>query len=219
MDELDVVTARARRDLRDRVSAMDLAMPEPKVIERRVQRRRTIRTAVVLSITAAAFAVPVLAASRGEKSDQVAVEKPTSQQQEPSNSVGNPSTAVPTSSSGQVAVSFSCVERYGPETLAKRKLAFDGDVISVTPTDNARPGDALIEFAVRRWYRGGDDPRTTLRTITRTADSSTSVEAIPIRPGMRLLVAGSADFAWPCGFTQQWTPEAAAVWEQVFSKG
>lgn len=219
MDELDAVAARARRDLRDRVSAMDLAIPEPTVIQGRLHRRRTIRTAVVLSITAAVLAVPVLASSRGENSHQLAVESPTSQQPGTANSAGTTHTAVPTSSSEQVAVSFSCVERYGPETLAKRKFAFDGDVISVTSTDSARPGDALIEFAVRHWYRGGDEPRTTLRTITRTANSSTSVDAIPIMPGMRLLVAGNTDFAWPCGFTQVWTAEAAAVWEEVFRNG
>lgn len=218
MDELDVLAARARRDLSDRVSAMDLTIPTPTVIQAQVQRRRTIRAAMALSVIGALFVVPVLVSSGAEKSDQLAVEDRSPEQPEPSNTIGNPPlSAVPSSSSERVAVSFSCLERYGPETLAKRKFAFDGDVLSVTSAASDRT--VQVEFSVRRWYRGGDDPRTTVRTVTRTADSATSVDAIPITSGMRLLVTGNTDFAWPCGFTQQWTPEAAAVWEQVFSKG
>lgn len=226
MDELDVLGARARRGLSDHVSAMALTIPAPMVIQHRVKRRRAIRTGVMLTVTAAVFSIPVLASSRRENPDQMlAAENPTTQQPQPSTNAGDPRpAAVPSSSSEQVSVAFSCLEKYRPETLAKRTLAFDGEVISVTPADSVRPGEqragdgtVRVEFSVRRWYRGGHDPVASLRTISRAADTSTSVNAIPIVPGARLLVAGSADFAWPCGFTQQWTPEAAAVWEQVFS--
>ena len=53
-----------------------------------------------------------------------------------------------------------------------------------------------------------------------------SIGAVEAEPSTRLLVSGEPRWggdalddpiAWPCGFTQPWTEEAAAEWETAFS--
>jgi hypothetical protein len=82
-----------------------------------------------------------------------------------------------------------------------------------------------VIFEVNRWFRAGS-----ARQIGVWIDNlniETSAGTIEAEPGARLLVAGEPRWggdpledpiAWACGFTQRWTPEAAAEWEAAFRR-
>lgn len=118
----------------------------------------------------------------------------------------------PAGMSASPSAAEKCLEVYGPESLARRTFAFEGDVITATsPADN---GPGQVKFSVRRWYHGGTGGEVVLRAWG--VGSVSSEPMFPVSPGTRLLVTGEDDFAWGCGFTQPWTPEAAREWERVF---
>ena len=133
------------------------------------------------------------------------------------------------------ATSGSCVEVYSVETLKNRSFAFDGTITAVEPRpDTAMGGYGEGEgptmpwatFKVNRWYKGGSggEAGVWLRgaQIGGTDAPVTSGRSITAEVGTRLLVAGEPIgvgdapeewIAWLCGFTQPYTPEAAAAWE------
>lgn len=122
----------------------------------------------------------------------------------------------------------SCVEQYSPDTLRNRAFAFDGTVVSIElrrdpklqleeEEDSRIP---WVTFSVHRWYRGGSGDE--VGVWVESLNIETSAGTIRGDPGTRLLVAGEPRWggaplddaiAWPCGFTQPYTPEAAAEWE------
>ncbi len=141
-------------------------------------------------------------------------------------------------SPGQGSVSSgSCVEVYSPETLKNRSFAFDGTITAIEPRpDPAMAGDGEEDvptmpwatFKVNRWYKGGSggEAGVWLQGVqTGGADAPvTSGGSITAEVGTRLLVAGEPIgvgdapeqwIAWLCGFTQPYTPEAAAAWESA----
>ena len=107
------------------------------------------------------------------------------------------------------AGSASCVELYSPETLAWRQVAFDGTVEAVD-------GDQ-VTFRVGEWYHGGDTPTVTLAGASTFGGLTSAGPALSLEPGTRLLVAGDGGFAWGCGFTQPYDPEAAQSWRTASS--
>lgn len=127
------------------------------------------------------------------------------------------------------AAAYSCVETYSAETLGRRSFAFDGTVLEVeTRTDPRLPRGEdevpWVTFEVNRWFKGGS--ASEVGVWIETLNVATSVGTISAEAGARLLVAGEPRWggaplddpiAWPCGFTQPWTPEAAEAWEAAFS--
>ncbi len=130
------------------------------------------------------------------------------------------------------AAAASCVEKYSPAALADRAFAFDGTVTSVElredPWGPQQGGQASmvpwVTFSVNRWYAGGsaDEVGVWIDFLNAT----TSAGTVEGEPGTRILVAGEPAFggeplddpiAWPCGFTQPYTEEAAANWERALS--
>lgn len=97
-----------------------------------------------------------------------------------------------------------CVEQYSLATLGQRGLAFDGTVTAIT-------GDR-VTFAIGTAYRGVAGTTVTLNAPGMTGTAVTSAGGPNLVVGGRYLVAGEADFAWACGFTQPYEAGVAASW-------
>lgn len=127
---------------------------------------------------------------------------------------------------GQAA---SCVQTYAPDTLVQRAFALDGTVTSIEVREDPRlpQGEQEVPWVtleVHRWFKGG-----TAREVgvwMENLNIETSVGSVDAEPGTRLLVSGEPRWggdsledpiAWPCGFTQSWTGEAASEWEAAFT--
>jgi hypothetical protein len=145
--------------------------------------------------------------------------------------VGQPAAQRAGGEEGQPAgTAYSCVETYSAETLGRRAFAFDGTVLEVeTRTDPRLPQGEdevpWVTFEVNRWFKAGS--ASEVGVWIETLNVETSVGTISAEPGTRLLVAGEPRWggaplddpiAWPCGFTQQWTPEVAEAWEAALSE-
>lgn len=143
---------------------------------------------------------------------------------------GDPEPAREDVEGGPAAASYSCVQTYNPDTLIERSFAFDGTVVSIDLRTEPRLPEGedeipWVTFEVNRWFRAGS-----ARQIGVWIDNlniETSAGTIEAEPGARLLVAGEPRWggdpledpiAWACGFTQRWTPEAAAEWEAAFRR-
>ena len=116
-----------------------------------------------------------------------------------------------------------CRPRYSPETVRERAFAFDGTVKSVEmrvdanlPVEEGQaPNVAWTTFNVNQWFKGGESQEVEI-----WVDPHTPGGVWPVEPGDRLLIAGEYRWrqppedplAWGCGFTQRYTPEAAAQW-------
>ena len=103
----------------------------------------------------------------------------------------------------------SCVETYSIDTLANREFAFDAVVTAID-------GDR-VTFSVNETFRGdaaaGDS--VTLEAAGMTGTSITSAGGPNLTVGERYLVAGDAQFAWACGFTQPYDEAVAADWAEA----
>ena len=133
----------------------------------------------------------------------------------------------PESRSRQTSSSASCVFRYSPEAVRDRAFAFDGTVESVEtrvdpklPIELPRSGSPSqglpwVTFKVNQWFKGGQSAEVAI-----WVPQDASRGAWPLEAGDRLLAAGEYRWgqppedplAWGCGFTQRYTPEAAAEW-------
>lgn len=102
----------------------------------------------------------------------------------------------------------SCIETYGPNTLAKRSFAFDGTVTGIA-------GDE-VTFKVNVRYKGTAGDSVTLTAIGMTGTAITSAGVPNLAVGERYLVAGEEHFVWACGFTQPYDPAVAAQWAATF---
>ena len=134
-----------------------------------------------------------------------------------------------TSASTSTDTAASCVEVYSPETLANRSFAFDGTIASIeTRTDPKLPADQReapwVWFVVHQWFKGGSGE--TVGIWMDGVNIETSAGTVAAQEGTRLLVAGEPRWggkpledplAWTCGFTQEWSEEAAAEWEAATS--
>lgn len=104
---------------------------------------------------------------------------------------------------GGVLTAF-CIERYSPETVAKRDFAFDGTVTAID-------GDE-VSFRVGHRYSGPASDTVTLTATGMTGTAITSAGGPKLGLGERYLVAGDDHFVWACGFTQPYDPDVAAAW-------
>ena len=120
----------------------------------------------------------------------------------------------------------SCAFRYSPETVRDRAFAFDGTVESVAtrvdpklPTEGSPSQElAWATFKVNRWFKGGESSEVAI-----WIDPNSPEGVWPLESGHRLLVAGEYRWgqppddllAWGCGFTQQYTLEAADQWSDA----
>lgn len=100
----------------------------------------------------------------------------------------------------------TCI-RFSAEALMPMEMAFDGTAAQVAS------GRVVIE--VGHWYRGGDAPRVEL--TTRVGDSVTLEGSLKFEQGRRYLVTATAGVVNSCGFTLEWTPEAAATFQRAFA--
>ncbi len=114
----------------------------------------------------------------------------------------SPAPLAPTPS--QDTGSAACVELYSLDTLANRAFAFDGTVKAID-------GDT-VTFNVNEAYRGGGDGTLSLQAPGMTGTAITSAGGPNLEVGERYLVAGDAQFAWGCGYTQPWSAAVAADW-------
>lgn len=95
--------------------------------------------------------------------------------------------------------------RTSPYTLRNRQHAFDGTVAAVA--------DDSVTLDVTEWFKGADRPAAiTLQGASTLSAITPNGPATTLTPGTRLLVAGDAEFAWGCGFTQPYSEATAAAW-------
>ncbi|CAN5476297.1 hypothetical protein BH20CHL6_BH20CHL6_01410 [soil metagenome] len=97
-----------------------------------------------------------------------------------------------------------CVENYSLDTLRNRDFAFDGTVTEIR--------GHRATFAVTDAFSGPDRAEVKLTAEGMTGTTVTSLGGPTLTVGGRYLVAGNDDFAWPCGFTQEYNAGVAAMW-------
>lgn len=112
-----------------------------------------------------------------------------------------------TPSPSEPSVAF-CVEEYGPGSLRRRSVAFDGTVAAIKEDD--------VTFTISRSFRGPDGGTVTLAAPGMTGGIVTSAGGPSFEIGQRYLVAGEDRFAWACGFSQPYDPDIAAEWARIF---
>ncbi len=115
----------------------------------------------------------------------------------------------------------SCAFGYSPATLAERDHAFDGTIVAVG--EGVGPGGIEypeITFEVTESFNGADAGTVTLlgSGLDYGYNPDYGVEEPRIYVGGRYLVAGDAEFAWGCGFTQTYGESEAQVWRAVFDR-
>lgn len=120
------------------------------------------------------------------------------------------------------AAAIVCLERYSPETLARRSFAFAGTVASVgeavDPRLHGEEGTAIRQpfarFFVDEWFRGGGPTEIDV-WIQRN-----------VEVGDELLVSGEPRWsgaptddpiAWECGFTSPLSSALEAEWRAAFA--
>ncbi|BCJ73520.1 hypothetical protein CS0771_30640 [Catellatospora sp. IY07-71] len=224
-ERLAVLGDRAARDaLLERITAVDASAAVAPPVRR---GRRPVLVAAGAAVVALAAAGLVLPGLLGRPADPSGAQPGV-----PSSSAGpglsptpEPSGTAPRGDVFGGGGLMSCVEEYNLPNLARRRFAFDGEVVGIgngpvrkDPFDLYAP----VTFRVNRWYRGGTGERVTVAMLYR---SSPSVDNPTFGVGSRLLVSGEerwggaelADpIAWPCGFTR-WHSEAdAGDWARAF---
>lgn len=122
--------------------------------------------------------------------------------------VASPSAVARPSPTGLPQIGM-CVETYSLETLAKRTIAFDGTVDSVT-------GDE-VSFTVLTGYRGVSGASVTLTAPGMNGTSIVSVDGALFEVGGRYLVSGDDNFAWGCGFSQPYDAAVAEDWARTLT--
>jgi hypothetical protein len=102
-----------------------------------------------------------------------------------------------------------CAEIYDLESLRNRTVAFDGTLTAVE-------GDN-VTFTVNEVFRGDLGDTITLGggEIVAADGALTSVPGAGLTVGDRALVAGDAEYAWGCGFTQPYDPAVADEWRSA----
>lgn len=119
-----------------------------------------------------------------------------------------PVTTVSSSESPSIGIG-SCVETYSLSTLPHREVAFDGTVGAIDGNK--------VTFTVNDWYKGGAESSVTLDGNGMVGGAITSAGGPNLNIGERYLVAGDGGFVWSCGFTQQYEPSTAQLWQDALS--
>jgi hypothetical protein len=107
----------------------------------------------------------------------------------------------------------SCAFEFSVEALADRGFAFDGTVTEIRePAAMDAPYE--VDFAVARWYSGGEGAHATLTTYD---VSGTSLAGdLGLEEGDRILASGDDAILWGCGFSMPYSERDAALFEQAF---
>ncbi|HEY7755439.1 MAG TPA: hypothetical protein VID69_04345 [Actinomycetota bacterium] len=108
----------------------------------------------------------------------------------------------------------SCAFPFSVETLAERGFAFEGTVVAIRePAAMDAPYEADLDVA--RWYRGGPEPTTTVRTYDVSGTSLAGDLGLAV--GDRILASGDEGFLWGCGFSMAYSAEGAEIFERAFA--
>jgi hypothetical protein len=205
-----------KQELFEEIVSMHTA--DPPVPPSLPARRRLYAVAIAAGAAAIAAALTVTVALDSHSRTPTATPNPT----QPTRQIP------PATHQGDVfgsGTAFDCVERYSPQTLAKRGFAFDGTVLSVQGRSAGGAADPYVPvvFQVNRWFRGGHGDRVTVAMFPPGLVTSVGNAAYGV--GSRLLVSGEARYggdplnqpmSWACGFTRWYTETDAGTWEQTF---
>jgi len=108
----------------------------------------------------------------------------------------------------------SCAFEFTRETLAEREFAFEGTVEAISEPA-AMDAPIEVDFAVARWFHGGEGTTVTLKTYD---VSGTSLAGdLGLEAGERILAAGDDAFLWGCGFSMPYTDQDADLFEEAFA--
>lgn len=187
---------------------------------RPVWRRPAVQGIASLALAAAVVAIAVFARSGGVPAGGIAAPPPGASSvavvpsatphatATPPAASANPTpapsaseTTGPISPGGGMAM---CIESYDLSTLANRQFAFDGTVTAID-------GDE-VTFTVNHSYRGETGPGVTLTASGMTGAVITLDGGPVLAVGGRYLVSGDDQFAWACGFTQDFDATVADAW-------
>ncbi len=108
----------------------------------------------------------------------------------------------------------SCAERFGEDTLAGRQWAFEGTVSAIREPE-AMDAPYEVDFAVARWFHGGDATTITVRTYDVSGTSFAG--DLALAEGYHLLASGDDEFLWGCGFSMMYSQEGAELFERAFA--
>ncbi len=145
----------------------------------------------------------------------------------PDRSVGPPGDAGPPTRRSPSADSilgknaeFSCIEEFSVKSLAKAKWAFDGTVTKLDPLPDPEglhedSGFARVTFRVNRWHKG-DEGDSVTRVALYIPNSESSVEEVDTPIGARILASGTDENLWDCGFSKEFSPKNARLYEEAF---
>ncbi|MDP8955438.1 MAG: hypothetical protein M3N24_00535 [Actinomycetota bacterium] len=115
---------------------------------------------------------------------------------------------------------FSCIEEFSVKSLAKAKWAFDGTVTKLDPLPDPEglhedSGFARVTFRVNHWYKGDEGDLVT-RVALYSPNSVSSVEEVDTPIGARILASGTDENLWDCGFSKEYSPKNARLYEDAF---
>ncbi|GAA1629901.1 hypothetical protein ACFQY4_35945 [Catellatospora bangladeshensis] len=225
-ERLAVLGDRAAQDaLLQRITAVDVSVAAAPSVRRGRRPVLVAAGAAAVALAASGLVLPGLLRPADPTGAQPGV--PSASVAGPGSPAAEPS-VTPSAPRGDVfggSGLMSCIEEYNVPNLARRRFAFDGEVVRFGKGPVRKDPFHLyapVTFRVNRWYRGGTGERVTVAMLYR---SSPSVDNPTFGVGSRLLVSGEERWggealddpiAWPCGFTR-WHSEAdAADWARAF---
>lgn len=100
----------------------------------------------------------------------------------------------------------TCVQ-FSAQTLSPMETAFEGIAAQVS--------SGKVVMDVGHWYRGGNTSQVDLTAPA--GDLLTSEGSVKFEQGHRYLVTATAGVVNSCGFTQEWSAEGAATFQQAFT--
>lgn len=98
----------------------------------------------------------------------------------------------------------SCLP-FSVDVLADMPVAFAGTATDV--------GNDRVVLEVDRWYRGGDADRVRL---TAPDAATVSIDAVEFAEGERYLVTATDGVVNACGYTDKWSADKAAAFDEAF---
>ena len=98
-----------------------------------------------------------------------------------------------------------CASCTAPICSLERQWAFDGTVTAINANQ--------VTFTVNTAFWGVTDSTVTVTADQMTPPIQVGLDGGPeLQVGSRYLVTGDDQYAWACGYTQEYTDAAAAEW-------
>lgn len=117
--------------------------------------------------------------------------------------LANPPVSEPVGGGGGGAAGMCIV--YSTDLLRERQWAFDGTVTAISGNQ--------VTFTVNTAFWGVTDASVTVTADQMTPPIQVGLDGGPeLQVGARYLVTGDDQYAWACGYTQEYTEAAAAEW-------